>query len=127
MTYTEADLAPLPRACTQAGCHRLTTDRDGRCEYHPRPRREIQRRADAKRGTAPERGYDWSWRRLRQAYIRDHPLCKHCLEIGRVTAAEEIDHIVPLRQGGARLNRANLQALCRSHHRAKTHRDTANR
>jgi len=34
--------------------------------------------------------------------------------------AVEIDHIVPLSEGGAPLDRENLQGLCREHHREKT-------
>ena len=32
-----------------------------------------------------------------------HPLCAHCLKRGFTTPATEVDHIKPLREGGARL------------------------
>lgn len=74
----------------------------------------------------------WStaWRRLRAAYIRRYPLCAHCLEQGRSTPAQEIDHIKPInpidafdtQEGkyGAPLDEANLQPLCKSCHMRKT-------
>lgn len=46
-----------------------------------------------------------------------------CKAKGRVTPATEVDHIVPLRQGGARLDRSNLQSLCRPCHAQKTRSD----
>ena len=41
-------------------------------------------------------------------------------------ATTEVDHIVPLEDGGAMFDEANLQGLCKSHHSSKTARDKAN-
>jgi 5-methylcytosine-specific restriction enzyme A len=38
-----------------------------------------------------------------------------------------VDHVVPLKDGGARFDRANLQPLCVSCHNRKTARETAGR
>lgn len=51
------------------------------------------------------------------------PLCRRCDEMGVVTPASMVDHITPLNQGGARLDRANLQPLCDPCHAVKTARD----
>jgi 5-methylcytosine-specific restriction protein A len=40
-----------------------------------------------------------------------------------VTAAEIVDHIIPLAQGGEKYDESNLQALCASHHATKHARD----
>lgn len=75
------------------------------------------------RGSAHARGYGVSWRRLREVVLQAEPLCRHCMQRGRVIAAVEVDHITPLRDGGTN-DKDNLQALCRQHHMEKTIRDT---
>lgn len=49
----------------------------------------------------------------------EEPLCRMCLEAGRITPTQEIDHIVPLAQGGAD-TRENKQGLCTPCHAAKS-------
>ena len=68
-------------------------------------------------------GYDRSWRKLRAWFLRRHPLCLCCQAQGRVEPATEVDHIAPLRWGGARLDETNLQALCKRCHSRKTARE----
>lgn len=50
---------------------------------------------------------------------RDNGLCQACLERGLVTAAEHVDHIVPLSAGGADTDE-NKRCLCASCHKAKS-------
>ena len=61
------------------------------------------------------------WKRFRRWYLAHHPICEYpgCLE-----PAREIDHIIPLEQGGAHCNSDNSQALCKPHHSAKTARES---
>src|SRR5690606_28301072 len=89
------------------------------CEKHLRSQRATH---DSARGTAAERGYDWRWARYAKQFLARHPLCRVCQAAGRVAAATEVDHIVPV-QGAhdARFwDEANHQPLCRSCHAAKT-------
>lgn len=58
--------------------------------------------------------------------MSEHPLCVHCQRSGRVSVAAEVDHIVPLHQGGAD-DETNLQSLCAPCHQAKTAREAAGR
>lgn len=116
-----------PTVCSYPGCLRSAA-RGGRCERHPRePRRrertEVDREYDRRRGSAKARGYDATWRRLRGAVLAAEPRCVRCLAAGRVRLATEVDHIVPLDQGGARLDPENLQPLCHSCHVQKTAED----
>jgi 5-methylcytosine-specific restriction protein A len=61
------------------------------------------------------------WReRIRPAQLRQFPLCCLCEAENRVTAAQHVDHIVPIRDGGAPFDFANLRSLCHSHHSAVT-------
>jgi 5-methylcytosine-specific restriction protein A len=73
--------------------------------------------ANVARGSAASRGYDARWRRLRLMFLREHPLCALC-----GAPATEVDHIIPIRLGGSN-DAANLQALCKSCHSAKTARE----
>jgi len=43
-------------------------------------------------------------------FLQEHPLCVMCEAKGRVSVAEEVDHIIPLFKGGAD-EWENLQGL----------------
>ena len=88
----------------------------------PRAWVNAQQRHDEKRGTASQRGYGAAWRKLRLVILNAEPLCRHCLARGVPVPAVEVDHIVPLRDGGDNA-RENLQPLCAKHHDIKTMRD----
>lgn len=51
--------------------------------------------------------------------LRESPLCAECFKAGRIKAATERDHIIPLHQGGQDDDR-NMQSLCRDCHRRKS-------
>ena len=55
----------------------------------------------------------------RAHWLRAHPLCLHCEQAGRVSVAQEVDHITALEHGGAD-SENNLQSLCIPCHLAKT-------
>jgi len=65
-----------------------------------------------------ERGRPWMRRRQR-IMERDGYLCQTCSKSGKVTVAEEVDHIIPLSVGG-RDDDGNLQAICKECHQSKT-------
>jgi 5-methylcytosine-specific restriction enzyme A len=67
--------------------------------------------------TPRQRGRAWMERRER--WLRAHPLCCDCEAEGRVTVGEEVDHQVPLWQGGAD-DESNFATRCKAHHKAKT-------
>ena len=85
-----------------------------------------QRLHDEKRGTASARGYGAAWRKLRLVILNAEPLCRHCLARGVPVPAVEVDHILPLRDGGDNA-RANLQPLCMGCHDRKTIQDLIKR
>ncbi|WP_143295494.1 HNH endonuclease [Burkholderia pseudomallei] len=68
-----------------------------------------------------------AWQQCRAAYLRAHPLCAHCSGRGHTVAARVVDHVVPIKDGGARLDWANLQSLCTRCHNRKTATETAQR
>jgi 5-methylcytosine-specific restriction protein A len=66
------------------------------------------------------------WARLRAKVLMSNPLCVKCAATGRVQAAHEVDHIVPLHSGGTH-DRSNLQPLCRPCHADKTATEAGSR
>ena len=74
--------------------------------------------------TPRTRGRKWMERRA--AWLREHPMCVMCEMQGFVTAAEEVDHIVPLWDGGAD-DESNYQSLCKPCHSDKTAREAGHR
>lgn len=60
-------------------------------------RREQNRAADARRGSAQSRGYDSRWAKASAGHRRDHPLCEYCRLVDQVKACELVDHLYPHR------------------------------
>ena len=70
-----------------------------------------------------ERGYGYRWTKLRANVLRrDDYLCQPCIKQGRVTPANEVDHITPKSKDGTD-DYDNLQAICTLCHKAKTKRE----
>lgn len=61
-------------------------------------RREAAASADARRGSARERGYTPAWDKARKAYLAAHPLCGYCEAEGRYEPATLVDHLYPHRR-----------------------------
>lgn len=116
--------APTP--CRYPGCAAIVA-RAGYCPNHHSVRHRDYGRA--RRAFDSEQGFYRSraWQALRCAFLRERPLCAACEALGRLVAASVVDHIVPVKRGGARFERANLQPLCVSCHNRKTARETAAR
>lgn len=106
------------RPCSHPGCPELTHDRF--CEQHAKA--EDARYRTYQRDPKINKRYDHRWRKIRNTYITKHPLCEHCQANGRVMPAQEVDHIIPLEDGGTH-DEANLQALCKPCHSSKTARE----
>lgn len=95
--------------CTYPGCPRLVVV-PGRCTEHRRARQDY----DSRRGNSNERGYDYAWQQRRKAHLHDNPWCVMCGQ-----TATDVDHIVPVRDGGSS-EPGNLQSLCHRCHSRKT-------
>lgn len=114
-----------PTACRRPGCRGLV--RGGVCSACGDLRRQTAAEHDERRGSSRQRGYDGRWERVRAMHLAAEPLCRLCAARGRVTPAVLVDHIVPIRDGGAVLDDRNLQSLCRRCHDAKTAEDMRKR
>jgi 5-methylcytosine-specific restriction enzyme A len=111
-----------PRPCHEPRCGNLTHRRF--CPAHERAARQ---RTDHDRPAPSLRGYGRTWQRLRLLVLHEEPFCReHLRRHLQMIPATEVDHIHPLADGGGN-ERANLQALCKPCHSAKTTRDVAAR
>ena len=83
-----------------------------RCVCKNAATRDRQRRHDAARPSARERGYDGQWQEARRLFLHDHPDCVFC-----GYPATVVDHVIPHR--GDELvfwDRGNWQPLCKPYH-----------
>jgi 5-methylcytosine-specific restriction protein A len=104
------------RPCAQHGCPGLTRQRY--CPLHEANEQQEEKQYARERGGTAKRGYDSVWQLLRLTYLQQHPLCEQCQADGLIVPAVLVHHIVPIKDGGARLATSNLRALCQPHHEA---------
>lgn len=95
----------MRRFCA-GGCRSLVAK--GRC---PKCQRELDRKQNRDRGTANERGYNYSYQQVRKLVLADG-ICHICGEPG----ADTVDHLVPVSMGGTNEleNLAPAHAYCNS-------------
>jgi len=106
------------RPCSYPGCPKLTEGQF--CEEHQKlTDRHYEK---YQRDPAVKKRYGRSWKRIRDRYIAEHPLCEQCEKNGRITPAQEVHHVQPLSQGGTN-EYSNLMALCTSCHSEITARE----
>ncbi|HPA14895.1 MAG TPA: HNH endonuclease signature motif containing protein [Desulfobacterales bacterium] len=107
-------MASKPRKyCASFPCSKIAVAGSSYCTDHqPAPQRDHKE--------ADPFYLSPAWRRLRNWYIRAHPLCEICLREGRMTPATTVDHVVELKDGGDPLNADNMQSLCHACHNKKT-------
>lgn len=55
----------------------------------------------------------------RAKWLRENPLCIDCEALDRVTAAEEVDHEIPLHANGLD-DESNFSSRCKDHHALKS-------
>lgn len=97
--------------CGYPNCPELTET-----QYCPAHQKVMSSRYN-RYGRSPDmkRRYNGAWPRISKRFIAAHPLCEVCKREGRITAAEEVHHIIPLANGGTH-NESNLMALCKECH-----------
>lgn len=100
--------------CNHPGCPAIVRGAARYCEAHAAKY--------AWKGNRRHGEYGPRWRKLRNAILAREPLCRPCRELGRITAAAEVDHITPKSAGGTDAT-DNLQPICKRCHTEKTQRE----
>lgn len=111
-----------PHRCAVSSCGVLVPRGVPRCPAHEQQRRqayELARRFDPVRQAAQHLYASVAWKRLRAEVLDEEPVCR---EPRCGQPSNHADHIIALRDGGAPLDRANIQGLCLRHHSAKSAR-----
>ena len=104
-------------ACRYPNCPELVAG-GAYCEKHRKHEQQHYNRH--MRDEDSKRFYNsTAWRNLSRLQLQREPLCAECLKTGRVQPAKIADHIVPIKDGGARLDPAGLQSLCIACHNRK--------
>lgn len=100
------------RPCAYIGCPRLAVNGQY-CAVH---QKEMERHYNHfQRDLECNKRYGRAWKRIRDRFIKAHPLCEECRKQGRLTPAAEVHHILPLSDGGTH-DYDNLMALCKACH-----------
>jgi 5-methylcytosine-specific restriction enzyme A len=91
------------KVCSEPGCPNLSSE--SKCAKH--------RRKPWSTGERPDRTRGHKWTKKRKRILRRDPVCRICNR----APSEEVDHIVPIAEGGTD---DLLQGACKPCHRAKT-------
>lgn len=95
------------RVCAEPGCSALTSE--SRCAEHTAQADETYRAIY----------YTKRWQSLRKRVLKENWMCEVC----GIHLATQVDHIIPMEQGGPEYDRDNLQGLCNRCHGIKTARE----
>lgn len=104
--------------CGYPGCPELIHHKY--CEKHQKVTNAQYERYE--RDPLTRKHYGREWKRIRDRYIKSHPLCNECLKNNLFIAATEVHHILPLRRGGTN-DFNNLMSLCKPCHSSISARD----
>ena len=118
------------KICAASGCEEFALPGLPHCEDHEAARQAKlkERRAKAQTSEAAITGRrlyaSAKWKAAAKAFLRRHPLCRDCADLGAIEPATDVDHIKP-HKGDRKLfwDRSNWQALCHRCHSRKTARE----
>ena len=87
-------------------------------------KRKISYVPERKQQTRTEKNYGFYnsklWRNTSRLYRMDKPLCEVAEFFGEVLEANVLDHLIPINEGGAKLDERNLMAMSHKYHNKKS-------
>jgi 5-methylcytosine-specific restriction protein A len=110
-----------PTVCRHVGCRTLVSS-PGMCKLHKSQANREYNRQRAGLNVQTDKWYHTArWQKLRASILAAEPLCRMCVAEDRVTMAELVDHIKPVKFEGEFWDRGNLQPLCTKCHEVKSY------
>ena len=112
--------AKLMRGCKERLCPKRAVNSAGYCEDHERKEVSSRFARNKRRASSDDRSEHHSfynsqlWRNMRRMHLHKEPVCQSCGIPG-----DMVDHIIPMHEGGDRLDPFNLQTLCNRCHAKK--------
>ncbi len=87
----------------------------------PKKEKKIERKETDMRKLRQEAYQNTTWRKMRDTYMHEHPICEECLKKGKVTAAQDVHHKKSPFKGGEinwnlLLDYDNLMSVCKDCH-----------
>ena len=115
------------KLCAAPGCEAVAVEGQARCAScgaEQKAQRDAARAAAQRteHAAAARKLYASDrWKNAARRFLKLHPLCVDCAELGAVEPATDVDHIIP-HKGDPKLfwDRSNWQALCHRCHSRKT-------
>jgi 5-methylcytosine-specific restriction protein A len=105
-------VAPLNTECKEYGCRNKKTGRSSFCLQHGG--------GISEKGKANARLYNLeAWNSIRARQLSREPLCARCKHEGKITAAQQVDHVFPHNRDVDRFKTNIFQSLCQSCHTLK--------
>ena len=119
------------KICNHPGCTNFIYGNNKYCSIHKKLHIDDSKIYNEKynetRDEIDDIYYSTKWRKLRKWFIDKNPICAECLKNDLIVAAEIVDHIVEVRDGGDFFDIDNLQSLCRHCHNIKTAKEREKR
>lgn len=105
--------APLNTECKEYRCRNPKTQRSAYCSEHGGGVTE--------KAKANDKLYkQQAWAKMRVRQLSKEPLCARCMSMGKVTAANTVDHVFPHRRDVLAFKVNLFQSLCIACHTHKT-------
>jgi 5-methylcytosine-specific restriction protein A len=107
------------KVCKEHSCKNRFTDlKESYCLEHRRARQQRYDRTE--RDPEIVRFYNSpEWKAVRRQQLNEHFLCQVCFKQNVVKGATTVDHIIPIDQGGEKLDPMNLRSVCASCHSSR--------
>lgn len=85
------------------------------------PKPKVERKETDMRKLRQDAYQNTAWRKMRDTFLHEHPICEECLKKGKVTPATDVHHIrSPFSKGEVNytllMDYDNLMALCKECH-----------
>lgn len=101
------------RGCAYQGCPKRAVEGSSYCAEHKKQMDKDYEKYG--RHYKTHQRYGRNWKRVRDKYIKLHPICEECMTHHKITIASQVHHRVPISEGGSN-SFDNLESVCDACH-----------